>query len=282
MLVSEEILNRVKQHFARAARRGDVRDLAFLGAASEIYRWRPCQNAEIDVCFLIDDFSERCGGALKDVSDSLCKELTDDGFDYDFRIVRGPYKRTSDDIARSCVVIHAAVFTEEGYKAEAPQLLKWSWRKYSCIVRESFFKECAPERPLIRELLHGKLGIDERIRNIQADNLVLAERSLPSLVWRPLEVPMCDNLFTEYCIAAAADTARNHGRVLGIAEADTMSNEEYFRFYAGKIFQSQEFRELMEIKRVVREQGYRGFGREAKRTAMAYLVALKNSLQSGV
>jgi hypothetical protein len=276
--MAESLWLRVKQHFVAAVGRSAIIDVAFLGAASDIYPWEATDHPEMDLCVFVKELSPACGGELFSINETIRADLAAFGSAYEFRIIRGPYKRTPDSFQNSTFVVHAAVFTEESYLRETSSMLRWSWKKYECVAQLDRLRQWATRRPTLGELLNGPFGIEDRLARIESRLVILSEVVLPTFNRIPLKITHTDNLFTEYCIAASADIARNHGRVLGREEADRLANWEYFKWYDDQIFHCEAFVDIIDIKRTARRIGYSGLADSAERRSREYLCSLRAHL----
>lgn len=256
-----------------------IEDLAFIGNASDIYTWEPTRIIDLDICLIVKTINCDVGFWLQKVKQRLLNQLKHLAIKLEFRIVRGPYKPTPYKIKQPIILAHGAVFTEKTYLEEAP-LLRWGWRKYKCFIEEERLKRLAPSKPSIHELLSGPKGIEERLANISRGEAIMRERVLPSLKWKKLEFGVESYLFSEYCFAAGANTARNHVRVLGKKEADHLPNIVFFPWYYNKIFSSFELMQLIELKKRTRQKGYSGTTQKAKVHAETYLLELREKLLS--
>src|SRR5262245_61603407 len=92
-----------------------IEDIAFIGNASSVYEWTPAPLADIDVCMLCRELTNDAGLWLAGMRDHLARDLEQRGTDFEFRIIDGPYKLTTESSARPTVTLHAAVFTEVEY-----------------------------------------------------------------------------------------------------------------------------------------------------------------------
>lgn len=271
-------MERVKEAYAAGLNQSFVVDMAFLGSASGmLYPWDPAPIADLDVCIFFKNLKRECGVWLQTVERNLADSLARNNFDFEFRMVNGPYKRAPSEMSAMIIIAHGIVYTEEGYADEA-KLLRWSWRKYPCLKDPCRLSRLAPERPSIRELLAGPRGVEERINCLENSRAIFWERVLPSFEWIEFATTFGTELFTEYCCAAGADTARNHARVLAFKEADTLGNNAFFPWYLKEIFPSEALEELIEMKRRARVRGYTGMSKRAHTCARRYLRALYSSL----
>lgn len=271
-------MERVKKAYAAGLRQSFVVDMVFLGSASGmLYPWDPAPIAELDVCIFFKNLDRECGVWLQTVERNLAESLAQNNFDFEFRMVNGPYKRAPSEMSTMIIIAHGIVYTEERYLDEA-KLLRWSWRKYPCIKDPNRMSRLAPELPSIGELLKGPRGVEERIHCLENARAIFWERVLPSFEWIKFAIPLGTELFTEYCLAAGADTARNHARILAFKEADTLGNNDFFPWYVKEVFPSEALEELIEMKRRARVSGYAGMSKQAHTCAHSYLRALHSSL----
>jgi hypothetical protein len=273
-------LTLVKNVFKEAVDSHSINDITFLGQASEFYEFRPAWNVEIDICIFLDRINLYNGLKLFNVSNTIAVELSQLGFKYEMRCIDGPYKRIIRNANERWFVIHGAIFTKKTYPETYP-ILKWSWRKYCCIVDSNYLFKHSGSCPDIDELINGKRGIKERLEVLEKGNLILQETCLPTLKKRSIKVNKDSELFLEYCFSSAADVCRNHGRVLRILEADLLNNEEYFTFYYNSIFKCTAYKELMDLKNTIRKSDIQLNLDHILRLALNYLTSLVSFLNSG-
>jgi hypothetical protein len=168
----------------------------------------------------------------------ICNQLSCDvgalGIDFELRVIRGPYKPPILEVVKPVLVAQVSLFTDQSYR-EQRALLRWGWRKYSCIVEEHKLQELAPLPPTINELIEGQSGVREKFVIIESGSSPLVEALLPDLQEVRWEVHKGDALFAEFCLAAGALCARNHARALRRSEADTLANREFGAGIAQKL-----------------------------------------------
>src|SRR5262249_25156142 len=154
--------------------------------------------------------------------------------DFELRIIEGPYKPALARLERPIIVLHLGVFTERSYLASSP-VKRWSWRKYRCQREPGRLERLAPPRPDLAEFLSGAKGIEYRLKRIASGSVSMHELVLPSFREVEIIVSTDDPNFIECCFADALSSARNHGRILGLPEADCLPNEMYFPWYAENV-----------------------------------------------
>jgi len=273
----KEAIQIIKKSFQEGLKLPYIEDLAFIGNASDVYPWNPTQNIDLDICIIVNSLGYVVGKWLQKVSSKLKNQLANLDIKFEFRIVRGPYKQTPSKINNPFIFVHGAVFSEETYIKEGA-LLRYGWRKYKCIIKRDRLARLATSKPNLSELLFGKKGIEERLECISRGKVIMWERILPDLHWEKLEFGLDSYLFSEYCLAAGANTARNHARVLGEKEADFLSNDEFFQWYYNNVFSSHDLNKLIELKQRVRRKGYFGTIKKSKKYAEKYLTELRKKI----
>jgi hypothetical protein len=104
------------------------------------------------------------------------------------------------------------------------------------------------------------------------------ELVLPTFHEMAFSVSLDDINFVECCFAYALSCARNHGRVLGFEEADSLPNETYFQWYSKNVFSSAHLLQLFEIKTRCRNTGFDADRSIVQTLAVQYLKSLSASL----
>ena len=188
-------------------------------------------------------------------------------------MIRGPYKPPILETKNPILLAHVSLFTDKSYEDQRV-LLRWGWRKYTCMVDKEKFKRLAPERPSINEFISGQSGVIEKLSIIESGSSPLVENLLPDLNEVRWEVHRGEALFAEFCLAAGALCARNHARVLGRIEADTLGNREFDAWYRSEIISSEHLKRLIELKYDVRQNGYKYALQDAPELAIEYLREL--------
>ena len=271
--ILEREIQHIKQIFVKAAAGSRVLDVAFIGNSSELYAWEPTPIVDLDVCLFVTERNPKLGRWLGDVRQSLMERMRARCLDFDLRLIRGPYKQTLVDVERPVIVVHLSVFTDELY-VERPELMRWAWRKYPCVVETTRLKRLAPEKPTLHELLHGRSGVLKRLKCVESGIAPFIEFTLPDFNEIKWTVELGHPLFAEFCLAAGATCARNHARVLEKPEPDRLANHDFTLWYNSNILKSRPFRSLMELKEKVRNEGYATALFSAPQLAHAYLHEL--------
>lgn len=265
-------MRRVKEAFLEGLTAGPLQDLAFVGNSGDVYQWEPSLIIDLDVCLFVHAIERPVGTWLQELRLRLFDEMARAGIDFDLKVIKGSYKQTSVNLSRPIFVAHLSLFTEELYSRGAP-LMRWGWRKYSCVLDKGRLSRLAPaEKPDIVELLHGRSGVMQKIASIESGRSPLVELRLPDLAQVEWTACRGEPLFAEYCMAAGAICSRNHARVLGFAEPDQLGNREFVAWYDRTVLKSLPFRELMALKERVRVSGYGEALHLAPKLAREYLV----------
>jgi hypothetical protein len=271
------ISDALKDWFRSHARHPSCIDVAFIGNTSGHYASGPGLMSDFDVFIFVARMDEAAGRPLADLRDRWSRECGARGIDFELRIVEGPYKPAIPSLRRPIFVVHLGVFTEALYFA-APPLKRWAWRKYRCEREPGRLARMAPSRPTLSEFVAGPKGLRERRMAIESGAVEMTEWLLPSLGTRRFLVKMEEVNFVECCFAYAANTARNHARVLALAEADQLDNSEFFPWYCEKVFRSPELAELMNHKAASRDQGLALGVALAPDLALGYMRKLEQQL----
>lgn len=251
-----------------------VIDFAFIGNSSSVYEWVPCALVDLDCFIFARALSPTLGLWLADLRDELTVMLDERGISFELRIIEGPYKPSLARLSRPVIVVHLGVFTEAGYR-RSPVLKRWAWRKYACERESQRLLKLAPDPPGMDEFVRGAKGLDERLKAIRAGSVAMNEWLLPSLRTRRLEVSVGDPAFQECCFAYCANSARNHARALGCAQADVLGNAQFFTWYHENLFRSDELLELMKLKAHCRDVGFDQDGGRVRQLALTYLESLR-------
>jgi|GEM_PF-3796752 len=277
---SNELLVALKRCFQLMLNDDIFCDYAFLGAASENYSWRPSPNAEVDVCIFIKDFSMDSGEKMISLRNQIVETMRSYDVQAEFRVIRGPYKRTPGVFTGTSLTVHGAIFTAHDYEINAAKLLRWSWRKYSCNTTQNRLRIMSGIKPDLNELLTGRLGVSERITKLQSKEISMQELVFPNFEWVKFPIEFGTSMFYEYSMACAANTSRNHGRVMKFDEADYLNNEEYFQFYSENLFKSKNFDCVMDLKKNARLKGYSEIDIRSYDCSLGYLCELRDHLES--
>jgi hypothetical protein len=258
---------------------GLIQDLAFIGNFSNIYTWSPALMVDMDIFLFVDTMSLTVGHGLLALKNELSSKLTDMEIDFDLRVVEGPYKPPIPVLSRPIIVAHLGVFTEQLYLSEAP-LKRWSWRKYSCKREISRLFRLAPEKPDVTEFLNGANGVRQRLRVLRSGRVDMREWILPDFDQILLHVTKAEPNFIECCFAYAASCARHHCRIIGLAEADKLDNQNFTSWYSDNVFASDTFVELMHLKSECRNTGFHISVDKAQTLAIDYIHNLERHLSS--
>lgn len=268
------ISDALKDWFRRHATRPTCMDVAFIGNTSGHYESGPGLMADFDAFLFVERMEEAAGRPLAELRDRWTVECGARGIDFELRIVEGPYKPPIPSLRRPVFVVHLGVFTEPLYLAAAP-LKRWAWRKYRCEREPERLARLAPARPTLAEFVAGPKGLRERRMAIEAGSVEMTEWLLPSLATRRFAVTTDEVNFVECCFAYAANTARNHARALGLAEADQLGNAAFFSWYGDAVFRSPELAELMSHKAACRDEGFTLGVARARELALGYMRMLE-------
>lgn len=104
------------------------------------------------------------------------------------------------------------------------------------------------------------------------------EMVLPSFREVAFSVSLSEPNFVECCFAYALTCARNHGRVLGLEEADRLPNDSYFQWYSENVFRSVPLLQLLQIKMRCRNTGFDVDRSTVQALAVHYLASLSATL----
>lgn len=270
-------VQQVKKAIAAGIEEGVLEDLAFIGNASDLYRWEPCGIVDLDVCLFVQRHDRSVGLWLLTLRKLIVESLRDKDIDVDLRIIRGAYKNAVIDLRSPSIVAHVSLFTEQMY-LRRPILLRWAWRKYSCVIESGKLRRLAPARPDFNELLHGRAGVLQKLESIESGNAPLVELNLPDLNETRWSVHLGDPLFAEYCLSAAATCSRNHARVLGLSEPDALGNSAFAEWYDRTLIQSSPLLEVFRLKHLIRTHGYADALTTAPSLARNYLQQLRQHI----
>jgi hypothetical protein len=266
-------IQRVKDRFRFGVNEGSVSDIAFIGNASSQYEWEPCQLIDCDIAVFAPEIDFKLGTWLLQVRRELSINVAELGVDFELRVIRGPYKPPLLDVEKPILLAHVSLFTDKSYE-EQRVLFRWGWRKYQCQVERHKLMRLAPKQPSLQEFIAGQSGVVEKLGIIESGCSPLVENFLPDLNEVKWKVRRGEALFAEFCLAAGALCARNHARVLGRIEADTLGNREFDSWYRAEVFDSESLRLLIELKHDVRNHGYRYAVKSAPELSLEFLKAL--------
>jgi hypothetical protein len=267
----------IKSDLVDGVRQGACADLGFIGNSSDVYPWTPCFMVDLDVFLFANVLDERLGGWLLDRVAWWRAQLRQQSIDFEARIIEGPYKPSIARLRRPVILLHLGVFTDATYLDQSP-LKRWSWRKYTCVAEAGRLARLAPARPDLTELISGSRGVKYRLDAIASGNVTMRELVLPSFDEVLFSVSVDEPNFVECCSSYALSCARNHGRVLGFDEADSLPNETYFEWYSNKVLNSEQLLELLQIKRVCRDTGFEVDPSGVQALAVHYLKSLLAAL----
>ena len=256
-------------------------DVGFIGNTSGHYPSSLGQIVDFDAFVFVERMDQAAGRPLTDLRDRLTGECDARGIDFELRIIDGPYKPAISRPRRPVFVVHLGVFTEALYLA-SPPLKRWAWRKYRCEGDPERLARMAPSQQTLVDFIAGPKGLRHRCAAIESGSVDMTEWLLPSLTAVPLLVTPEQGNFVECCFAYAANTARNHARAVGAAEADQLGNEEFFRWYDKAVFRSPELLALMAQKAQSRVAGFELPVGRASELAIAYMRTLERALAANM
>lgn len=273
------IIEAIKSDLCEGVRDGHCLDAVFIGNASSVYHWTPCFMVDMDVFLFVRVLDPHFGRWLLQRSGVWRAALQRLFVDFELRIIEGPYKPAIAKLKRPIIVLHLGVFTESSYLASA-SVKRWSWRKYKCVAEPDRLARLAPPRPDATELLYGPRGIEYRLNAVASGAVAMRELVLPSFREAMFTVSVDQANFAECCFAYALSSARNHGRVLALTEADTLTNETYFAWYNANILRSESLLELFDIKMRCRNAGFDVEPTLVRSLAVHYLQSLSDTLRA--
>jgi hypothetical protein len=267
-----------QEMFCAGIGQAGIVDVGFIGNTGGFYMWEPALIVDIDVCLFVRQKDATLGRWLFARREEMRAAVDRLGMDFDLRVLRGPYKPAQWQLARPIAIAHLAVFTKEGY-AQEPPTLRWSWRKYRCVVEPSRLgvdQGEAPGWPELREMATRKRA------RIQAGRVQMTEWELPDFALRQWQFDADHPVFVEYCLAAALLCARNHGRVLGRPESDRLGNRDYVAWYRREVLPTEALEGIQGLKEHARQHGYAGLMPQARDHAEKYLQELLSRIPTGV
>jgi hypothetical protein len=236
---------------------------------------------DVDVFLFADELDEQLGGWLLDRAALWRAQLARQRIDFELRVIEGPYKPAIVFLERPIIVLHLGVFTEQTYVA-SPPLKRWAWRKYSCVTEPNWLARLAPPRPDLLELLYGSKGVKYRLNAIASGNVTMNELVLPSFREATFSILLDEPNFIECCFAYSLSSSRNHGRVLGCREADSLPNETYFQWYNQNILSCAGLLRLLQIKMQCRNTGFDVDKAMVQALAVQYLESLSTTLETSI
>jgi hypothetical protein len=252
-------------------------DVAFVGNSSGHYPSAFGLMVDFDAFVFVERMDRTAGDPLAALRDCLADECDAHGIDFELRIIEGPYKPPIVRLRRPIFVVHLGVFTEALYLA-SPPLKRWAWRKYRCEREPGRLARMAPSQPTLAEFIVGRKGLRQRRAAIENGSVEMTEWLLPSLTAMPLIITPDQTNFVECCFAYAANTARNHARALGLAQADQLNNAEFFPWYNDTLLRSPELLHLMAYKAHSRDTGFELPVERARELAVGYMRTLEQQL----
>jgi len=280
-MITEEKLRQAIAQTQDAFRAGigqaGIKDVGFIGNTSGVYVWEPAQVLDIDVCLFVTKKDAVLGQWLLQQRDHIRSELDRLGIDFELKVLRGPYKPAGWHLARPVAIAHLAVFTEEAYVQE-PQALRWSWRKYRCVVEPSRLNSGCGQPPEWLEL--REMAARKRAR-IRAERVQMTEWELPDFTARVWEFDAHHPVFVQYCLTAPLLCARNHGRVLRRPESDSLGNRDYVAWYRRELLASAALDEIQRLNDRARQHGYANLLPQAQSYAETYLEELLQRIPAG-
>lgn len=241
-----------KDALAAGVSEGRFLDIAFIGNASSIYTWEPGSIIDLDVCIFVREKSLTVGTWLHDLRERLAKDFATRNVDFYLRLIKGAYKEAVRVVQRPVLVAHLALFTEDSYLDCLP-LIRWAWRKYTCLVEPQRLSRLAPEKPGVDELMES---VAKRLGDIELGAAPFMEFTLPEFEEVKWTVGPGDPLFAEHCIMGALVCSRNHARVLGMLEPDRLNNTDFALWYHQTLMPAPELCTLVELKAKARREGY--------------------------
>lgn len=246
-----ELAGVAKQAFAARIPNKLVDDLAFVGNASGVYPWDPGRLVDLDVCLFVKRRDAVVGQWIAEMRDELADKIAD-AADFDLRLIVGPYKPPVTTLERPFIFVHLAVFTTADY-AETPALLRWSWRKYRCMVDADRLRRFAPRGVRADDVA---ARVAKLLARLESGQTTMREWLLPDFREGSVHLTAEDPNFAEVCFSSVANCTRHHARALGHQEADALANREFFRWYIQRVFNSAELAELAELKERSRDEGF--------------------------
>ena len=231
-------------------RAGKLSDVAFIGSASSVYEWIPSRIVDFDVFMFVERLSPEVGKQVQCMAEEVKRELDKVNVDFELRIIEGPYKPQRSNWERPIVLAHVGVFDERLY-LEAPVVRRWSWRKYSCELDVTRLARLCPQKPTASDLLYGRDGIVDALRDLRRGRTSMVEWKLPDLQTDRLWFDCRSHVFVEFCHSAVATAARHHARLLDKPEADHLSNTEFFPWYDENILKTPSLLTYRELKEAV-------------------------------
>jgi hypothetical protein len=275
------VIAAIKSDLIDGVRRGNYADLAFIGNSSNAYPWTPCLMVDIDVFLFANELNEQLGSWLLDRAASWRAQVARQRIDFELRVIEGPYKPAVTLLERPIIVLHLGVFTELRYLA-SPPLKRWAWRKYSCVTEPNRLERLAPPRPDLTELLYGPKGVEYRLNAIASGSVTMNELVLPSFREVTFSISLDEPNFAECCFAYSLSSSRNHGRILGFREADSLPNETYFQWYNQNVLSCPGLLRILQIKMQCRDTGFDVNNAMVQTLAVQYLKSLSTTLEMSI
>lgn len=258
----------------------ELLDLAFIGTASEVYRWKPSRIVDFDAFLFTGQRGAAVGTVLLGAKERLQRELNGMDVDFDLKVIRGSFKPERMPSDRPVVLAHLGVYTDQLYLKDSC-LKRWAWRKYPCRVEPQRLRRLAPNPPTRDDLLLGPGGVNERLGDLATGTTMMEEWILPSMESVVHVVTAKAPLFVEFCFASCAVSARHHARTRGYLEPDTLGNDEFFVWYDQNVLHTSTLLPLMEMKARSRDEGLAVFGSRPMLLAGEFLTTLASTLAAG-
>ena len=277
----DHISDELKAWFRAFAASPACIDVGFIGNTSGHYPSSLGRIVDFDAFVFVERMDQVAGRPLADLRDWLTDEYDARGIDFELRIIDGPYKPAISQPRRAVFVVHLGVFTEALYLA-SPPLKRWAWRKYRCEEDPERLARMAPSQPTLTDFIAGPKGLRQRLSATESGSVAMTELLLPSLAAVPILVTPEQGNFVECCFAYAANTARNHARAVGAAEADQLGNSEFFRWYDKALFRSPDLLDLMAHKAHSRVAGFGLPVERARELAITYMRTLERALAAAM
>jgi hypothetical protein len=272
-----QAIDRTQEAFRAGIGQAGITDVGFIGNTSGVYAWEPALILDIDMCLFVTKKDAVLGHWLLAQRDHLRAALDRLGIDFELKVLRGPYKPAAWQLARPVAIAHLAVFTEDAY-AQEPQALRWSWRKYRCVVEPSRLSSDRGQPPGWAEL--REMATRKRTR-IRAERVQMTEWELPEFTTRVWEFDARHPVFVHYCLFFPLLCARTHGRVLGRPESDSLGNRDYVTWYRRELIASAALEEIQRLNARARQHGYANLLPQAREYAETYLDELLQRIPPG-
>lgn len=246
-----ELAGVAKQAFATRIPNALVEDLAFVGNASGVYPWDPGRLVDLDVCLFVPQRDAAVGRWIAELRDSIADRIAG-AADFDLRLIVGPYKPPVMTLERPFIFVHLAALTTAEY-ADTPALLRWSWRKYRCLVEADRLRRLAPDGVRADDVA---ARVAKLLARLESGQTTMREWLLPDFREAAVHLTWRDPNFAEVCFSSVATCTRHHARALGHPEADALANRDFFRWYGECVLRSAALTELAALKERSRDEGF--------------------------